>query len=117
MLILNDDPANKLMAVGVLIFIMSFTKLKDTQRQPLMAKAGTEITSTSYIDHHLTNLICGKTDKGWTCDPYLADQMGFWSFHVDSLGWSVFLGLVLWACSNWVHQDYLRRRQAAYKIL
>ena len=59
-----------------------------------MAKAGTEITSTSYIDHHLTNLICGKTDKGWTCDPYLADQMGFWSFHVDSLGWSVFLGLV-----------------------
>ena len=31
MLILNDDPANKLMAVGVLIFIMSFTKLKDTQ--------------------------------------------------------------------------------------
>ena len=39
-------------------------------------------------------MICGKTDKGWTCDPYLADQMGFWSFHVDSLGWSVFLGLV-----------------------
>ena len=30
-LILNDDPANKLMAVGVLIFIMSFTKLKDTE--------------------------------------------------------------------------------------
>jgi len=31
MFILNDDPANKLMAVGVLIFIMSFTKIKDTQ--------------------------------------------------------------------------------------
>ncbi|URQ72231.1 F0F1 ATP synthase subunit A [SAR86 cluster bacterium] len=59
-----------------------------------MAKAGTDLTSTEYIEHHLTNLICGKADKGWTCDPYLADQMGFWSFHVDSLGWSVFLGLV-----------------------
>lgn len=31
MFILNDDPANKLMAVGVLIFIMSFTKIKDNQ--------------------------------------------------------------------------------------
>ena len=31
MLILNDNSANKLMAVGVLIFIMSFTKLKDTE--------------------------------------------------------------------------------------
>jgi F-type H+-transporting ATPase subunit a len=59
-----------------------------------MAKAGTDLTPTEYIEHHLTNLICGKADKGWTCDPYLADQMGFWSFHVDSLGWSVFLGLV-----------------------
>ncbi len=59
-----------------------------------MATESSEITTTGYIEHHLTNLICGKTEKGWTCDPYLADQMGFWSFHVDSLGWSVFLGLV-----------------------
>jgi F-type H+-transporting ATPase subunit a len=58
-----------------------------------MATESSEITTTGYIEHHLTNLICGKTEKGWTCDPYLADQMGFWSFHVDSLGWSVFLGL------------------------
>jgi F-type H+-transporting ATPase subunit a len=51
-----------------------------------------ELTTESYISHHLTNLKCGKTDMGWTCDPYA--EMGFWSFHVDSLLWSVILGFV-----------------------
>ena len=51
-----------------------------------------ELTTESYISHHLTNLRCGKTDVGWTCDPYA--EMGFWSFHVDSLLWSVLLGFV-----------------------
>lgn len=51
-----------------------------------------ELTTESYISHHLTNLKCGKTDVGWTCDPYA--EMGFWSFHVDSLFWSVILGFV-----------------------
>ena len=50
------------------------------------------MTTESYINHHLTNLTCGKTPEGWTCDPYKVDQMGFWAFHVDSLFWSVFLG-------------------------
>ncbi len=54
-----------------------------------------EITSAEYIQHHLTNLVCGKTEShGWTCDPHYANEMGFWAFHIDSLGWSVFLGLV-----------------------
>ena len=54
-----------------------------------------ELTSAEYIQHHLTNLICGKTEShGWTCDPHYANEMGFWAFHIDSLGWSVFLGLV-----------------------
>ena len=51
-----------------------------------------ELTTESYNSHHLTNLKCGKTDVGWTCDPYA--EMGFWSFHVDSLLWSVLLGFV-----------------------
>ena len=51
-----------------------------------------ELTTDSYINHHLTNLKCGKTDAGWTCDPYA--EMGFWSFHVDSLLWSIILGCV-----------------------
>ena len=51
-----------------------------------------ELTTESYIQHHLTNLTCGKTPNGWTCDPYKVDQMGFWAFHVDSLFWSIALG-------------------------
>ncbi len=51
-----------------------------------------ELTTESYIQHHLTNLTCGKTPEGWTCDPYKVDQMGFWAFHVDSLFWSIALG-------------------------
>jgi F-type H+-transporting ATPase subunit a len=39
--------------------------------------------------------VCGKTEShGWTCDPHYANEMGFWAFHVDSLGWSVFLGFL-----------------------
>ena len=51
-----------------------------------------ELTTESYIQHHLTNFTCGKTPDGWTCDPYKVDQMGFWAFHVDSLFWSIALG-------------------------
>ena len=59
-----------------------------------MASASGEQTSAEYIQHHLTNLVCGKADDGWTCDHSLVDEMGFWAFHVDSLGWSIFLGFV-----------------------
>jgi F-type H+-transporting ATPase subunit a len=38
-----------------------------------------ELTSQEYIKHHLTNLSVGE---------------GFWTLHLDSLGWSVFLGFV-----------------------
>jgi F-type H+-transporting ATPase subunit a len=38
-----------------------------------------ELTSQEYIKHHLSNLSVGE---------------GFWTFHIDTLGWSVFLGLV-----------------------
>ncbi len=61
----------------------------------MAAEGNSYETSGEYIQHHLTNLVCGKTEAhGWTCDPHYADQMGFWAFHVDSLGWSVFLGFV-----------------------
>ena len=57
-----------------------------------------ELTSESYIDHHLTNLTCGKTESvGWTCAHKYIDEMGFWGFHVDSLMWSVLLGIVFLA--------------------
>ena len=52
-----------------------------------------ELTTQSYIDHHLTNLPCGQLkDGGWSCDPHDVENMTFWAFHVDSLFWSIFLG-------------------------
>lgn len=41
--------------------------------------AGAELTSQAYIKHHLANLTVGE---------------GFWAVHLDTLGWSVFLGLL-----------------------
>lgn len=41
--------------------------------------ASAELTSQDYIKHHLTNLSTGE---------------GFMTVHWDTLGWSVFLGLV-----------------------
>jgi F-type H+-transporting ATPase subunit a len=43
------------------------------------AAAEATLTSQEYITHHLTNLTVGE---------------GFWSWNLDTLGWSVFLGLL-----------------------
>ncbi|MDA8652166.1 F0F1 ATP synthase subunit A [Porticoccaceae bacterium] len=69
-------------------------------------------TTTEYIQHHLQNLVYGKlpagferqTDYGvevlsadmWTM-AHGADEvaaMGFWAVHVDSMAWSIGLGLI-----------------------
>ncbi|RUO81176.1 F0F1 ATP synthase subunit A [Idiomarina tyrosinivorans] len=43
---------------------------------------GEEQTVSQYIQHHLTNAAVGE---------------GFWTWHIDTIGWSVFLGLLfLW---------------------
>ncbi|MEN0037369.1 MAG: F0F1 ATP synthase subunit A [Cellvibrio sp.] len=55
------------------------------------------ITSSEYIKHHLTNLTYGQLPDGtwgFAHDSAEAAQMGFWSFHVDTLGWSVLLATV-----------------------
>lgn len=54
-------------------------------------------SSTEYIKHHLTNLTFGNhPEHGWSFahSAEEAQQMGFWAFHVDSLGWSIALGLL-----------------------
>ena len=71
--------------------------------------SGTELTSNSYLQHHLQNLVLGKLPEGyeraggevleeatWTLahSPQEAMDMGFWSLNVDSMGWSIFLGMV-----------------------
>lgn len=50
-----------------------------------------------YIKHHLTNLTYGKhPDHGWGFAENAdhAAAMGFWSVNVDSIFWSVVLGIV-----------------------
>ena len=66
------------------------------------------ITSKSYITHHLQNLVYGKLPAGYERDGQIlneatwtfahsskeAEDMGFWSLNVDTLGWAIFLGVV-----------------------
>ncbi len=66
-------------------------------------------TSTAYIQHHLQNLAYGKLPQGYTRhdgsivqqDTWTlahstkeASDMGFMAVHLDTLGWSITLGLV-----------------------
>ncbi|MEM6998211.1 MAG: F0F1 ATP synthase subunit A [Pseudomonadota bacterium] len=71
--------------------------------------SGTELTSNSYIQHHLQNLVFGQLPAGyeradgqvleaasWTIahSPKEAVDMGFWALNIDTLGWSIFLGAI-----------------------
>lgn len=72
-----------------------------------MASEG--ITSTSYMQHHLQNMVYGQLPAGyerydgtvldeatWTMahSPKEALDMGFWAVNLDTMGWSLFLGFV-----------------------
>jgi len=71
--------------------------------------AGEAQTATDYIQHHLQNMAYGKLPAGYTrADGTILQQstwtlahssqeasdMGFWAVHLDTLGWSIALGLV-----------------------
>ncbi|WP_280547232.1 MULTISPECIES: F0F1 ATP synthase subunit A [unclassified Halomonas] len=62
--------------------------------------AGNNPTPTEYIQHHLQNLTFGyHPENGWSIahSAQEASDMGFWALHLDTLGWSIGLGLVfLW---------------------
>ena len=61
-----------------------------------MASGETQ-TSVEYIRHHLTNLTYGQYPDGTWGFAHSAEEaqaMGFWSIHVDSMAWSIGLGLV-----------------------
>ena len=56
-----------------------------------------EITSSEYIQHHLTNWTYGKHPDGhwgFAHNAQEAADMGFWAIHVDSMFWSIFLGAI-----------------------
>jgi len=59
--------------------------------------SGEGLTSGEYIKHHLQNMTFGNhPTEGWIMahTPEQAKEMGFWAFHVDSLGWSFGLAIL-----------------------
>jgi len=59
--------------------------------------AGDTLTSTAYIKHHLTNLTYGQhPDGSWGLAHSAAEakEMGFWAIHVDTMFWSILLGVI-----------------------
>lgn len=70
-----------------------------------------ETTASGYIQHHLQNLTFGQLPNGgWGFAHTAAEakEMGFWAFHVDTLGWSVALGLIFVFFSAWRPRKRLR---------
>ncbi len=70
-------------------------------------------TATEYITHHIQNMAYGQLPAGyeradgsllneaqWTLahSAQEAKDMGFWTFHLDTMGWSVFLGGLFCFC-------------------
>ena len=56
------------------------------------------LTSSEYIRHHLTNLTYGKFPDGHWGLAHTAEEakeMGFWAIHLDTMFWSIALGIVL----------------------
>jgi len=73
-----------------------------------MAGGSENITPGDYITHHLQNLTFGKhPEHGWSFAHSAADAqaMGFWAFHVDTMFWSVLLGLVFYFLFRKVARD------------
>lgn len=78
-----------------------------------MASEG--ITSTGYIQHHIQNLVYGRLPAGferhghvlhdptWTFahNAHETQAMGFMAINVDTMGWSVILGLVFIGFFYW----------------
>jgi len=59
--------------------------------------AGNEVSTTYYIQHHLQNLTFGNhPENGWSLahSSEEASEMGFWAIHLDTMGWSIAMGLL-----------------------
>lgn len=78
--------------------------------------ASESITSTEYIQHHLTNLVYGKLPANyighdgqvllqdtWALAHSSQDiaAMGFWALQLDSLGWALCIAIILGTAFRW----------------
>ena len=89
-----------------------------------MAAEEHALTSTEYIKHHLTNMTYGKMPDGsWklaeTADE--AQQMGFTAIHLDSMGWSITLGvifcLLFWCVAKAANSGVPTKFQSAIEMI
>ncbi|AWL13441.1 ATP synthase subunit [Saliniradius amylolyticus] len=56
--------------------------------------AGEELTLSSHIQHHLTNAKACAAPDGGVAFNKACSEAGFWTWHVDSLAWSIGLGIL-----------------------
>jgi F-type H+-transporting ATPase subunit a len=59
--------------------------------------SGEALTSSEYIKHHLQNLTWGQhADGSWGIahSPEAAKEMGFWAIHLDTMAFSIGLGVL-----------------------
>ena len=89
-----------------------------------MAAEEHALTSTEYIQHHLTNLTYGKMPDGsWKLAESAeeAQQMGFTAIHLDSMGWSIGLGIVFcllfWVVAKAANSGVPTKFQSAIEMI
>ena len=82
------------------------------------------LTSTEYIKHHLTNMTYGKTSEGtWKLAETAeeAKDMGFTAIHLDSMGWSIGLGvifcLLFWSVAKAANSGVPTKFQSAIEMI
>ena len=89
-----------------------------------MAAEEHALTSTEYIKHHLTNMTYGKMPDGtWKLAESGAEaqQMGFTAIHLDSMGWSITLGvifcLLFWCVAKAANSGVPTKFQSAIEMI
>ena len=82
------------------------------------------LTSSEYIQHHLTNMTYGKMPDGtWKLAESAAEAkaMGFNAIHLDSMGWSIGLGLIFcllfWCVAKAANSGVPTKFQSAIEMM
>jgi F-type H+-transporting ATPase subunit a len=89
-----------------------------------MASGSEAPTSGEYIQHHLQNLTFGQHPDGHWGFAHGAEEaaaMGFWAIHVDTLFWSLFLGMCFYflfrKVAKQANSDVPSRFQTAIEVI